>query len=99
MIVVTGVFEIAASDLEAAKTAVKAMVAETLQEDGCHVYEFSQIIGAETRFRVYEEWADLQSLEAHFKSPHMAVFRDALSRIDVKSRNVVRFEAGPKDTL
>lgn len=96
MIIVTGIIEITEADIDAARVAVAAMVAETLKEDGCHIYEFSQVVGQEHRFRVYEEWADLASLEAHFVSGHMARFREALSQINVISRAISRFEAGPR---
>ena len=99
MIVVTGTLEIAEQDIEAAKAAIGPMVAETLRESGCHCYEFSQVIGAENRFRIYEEWADLASLEAHFATAHMAAFRTALAQIAVLSRSIHRFEAGPREDL
>ena len=88
-----------ADDVDVAKAVVGTMVAETLKEGGCHIYEFSQVIGAENRFRVYEELVDLASLEAHFQSDHMAVFREALSKITMISREIARLEAGPREVL
>lgn len=99
MLIVTGVIEIAAEGVEAARAAAAEMVAETCKEPGCIVYEFSQVLGQETRFRVYEEWQDLAALEAHFKAPHMAVFRSALAKAGVVSRDVYRREGGDKVAL
>ncbi|WP_372572859.1 putative quinol monooxygenase [Ruegeria jejuensis] len=96
MLTVTGVVEIAPDGVETAKAAVQKMVAETLKEDGCRIYEFSQVIGSETRFRVYEEWDSLSALQAHFETPHMAEFRATLGSVGVISRDISRFEAGEK---
>ncbi|SDC10631.1 putative quinol monooxygenase [Ruegeria marina] len=99
MLIVTGVIEIAEDGVETARAAAAEMVAETLKEPGCIVYEFSQVLGQETRFRVYEEWQDLTALEAHFATPHMARFRAALARAGVVSRDVYRREGGEKVSL
>lgn len=99
MLVVTGHIDIAPGDVARARDAAEVMMRETLRETGCHVYEFSQVIGAENRFRVYEEWSDRSALEAHFRAPHMAVFRAALAEIEVRSREIAVFEAGQKEPL
>ncbi|MCV2889936.1 putative quinol monooxygenase [Ruegeria aquimaris] len=99
MLIVTGVIEIAAGGVELARAAAVDMVAETLNEPGCILYEFSQVLGQETRFRVYEEWQDLAALEAHFATPHMGRFRAALAKAGVVSREVYRREGGDKVLL
>ncbi|MDP5216361.1 putative quinol monooxygenase [Ruegeria sp. 2205SS24-7] len=99
MLTVTGIVEIAPDGVEAAKAAVQKMVTETLKEDGCRLYEFSQVIGSETRFRVYEEWDSLTALQAHFETPHMAEFRATLGSVGVISRDISHFEAGEKTPI
>lgn len=99
MIVVTGTIEISSDGIDAARAAATEMMQETRKEDGCFVYEFSQLIEAPTRFRVYEEWRDLPALQAHSQAPHMAVFRAALAGVGVISRDIVRMEAGEKTPL
>ena len=99
MLIVTGVIEIEPSGLEVAKTAILAMVRETVKEQGCHVYEFSQIVGVENSFRVYEEWDDEAVLEAHTKTPHMADFRAALGQAGIVSRKLNKFKGGAKTSL
>lgn len=99
MIVVTGTFEIGESDVDAAKAAAIAMVAETEKEDGCICYRFYQDIGKPNFFRVYEEWQSDEALATHFKAPHMAIFREALGKINLIERNVKKFEAGEATQL
>ena len=64
MLIVTGIVEVAEEGVEKASVAAQKMVAETLKEPGCMIYEFSQVLGHATRFRVYEEWQDQTALEA-----------------------------------
>lgn len=99
MLIVTGVIEIAPDGVETARAAALEMMTETRKEDGCIVYEFSQVIGSETRFRVYEEWQSEDHLKAHFQTPHMAVFRAALAGVGVVSRDVFTVAGGTKAPL
>lgn len=99
MLIVTGTIEINPDNVEAARVATAAMVAETVKEAGCQVYEFSQIVGAEHRFRVYEEWDDEAALQAHMKTPHMAAFRAALGEAGIVSRAVYMVKGGEKAPL
>ena len=99
MIVVTGTFEIAQQDIAAATEAMKIMMAETAREEGCITYRFYPDIEQEGHFRVYEEWETEAALKAHFEAPHMAVFRESLSKIQVLSRDVKLFPAGEAKSL
>ena len=99
MLVVTGIIEVAAGDTAAMAAAARDMVAGTVQENGCHVYEFSQDVSNTTRFRVYEEWEDQAALDAHGQTAHMATFRGVLRGLTVVSREIVKFVPGPKQNL
>ena len=99
MLIVTGTIQIDPADVERARAAAQVMMRETWKEDGCHVYEFSQVIGDETRFRIYEEWSDQAALDAHFATPHMAAFRTELSRIKVVSRELAKIQARSREPL
>lgn len=99
MLIVTGHLELNPENLDAARTAILAMVAETVKEDGCQTYEFSQVVGTVSTFRVYEEWDDAAALAEHAKSSHMAVFRAAVGEAGVFSRSLWTIEAGTKSPL
>ncbi|WP_170788628.1 putative quinol monooxygenase [Ruegeria lacuscaerulensis] len=99
MLVVTGVVEVAPEGVEKAAKAAQEMVSETVQEMGCIVYEFSQILGHPNLFRVYEEWESQAALEAHFATTHMAAFRAALAEVGVISNSVCRIVGGEKQPL
>ena len=99
MLVVTGIIEVGAGDTAQMAEAARDMVADTVQEDGCYVYEFSQNVSTPTQFRVYEEWRDQAALEAHGKTAHMATFRGVLGGLTVVSREIASFVPGPKQSL
>ncbi len=99
MLIVTGNIELNPENIDAGREAIKAMVADTVVEDGCQTYEFSQVVGTDATFRVYEEWDDAAALAAHAKAPHMAVFRAALAEVGVVSRALWTIEAGTKSPL
>ncbi|MES0824298.1 putative quinol monooxygenase [Ruegeria sp. SCP11] len=99
MLIVTGTVEIAPEGVEKAAKAAQRMVAETVKEPGCLVYEFSQILGHPNRFRVYEEWQDQAALEAHFNATHMAAFQAMLAEVGVVSADIYRVVGGEKQPL
>ena len=99
MLIVTGTIEINADKTGPANVAALKMMEETRKEPGCLVYEFSQVVGAPHRFRVYEEWVDRAALQAHFETPHMAAFGEALGEIGVTNREIYSIEAGEKQPL
>jgi quinol monooxygenase YgiN len=99
MIVVTGMFEIAAEDRDAAVEAAIQMMNETAKEEGCITYRFYSDVEHPTKIRVYEEWETDTHLAAHTKTAHMAVWRQALGGLKVLSRAVKKFEAGPAEKL
>lgn len=92
MIVVSGLIEVASESLPAAVAAARAMAAATREEPGCLSYAFFTDIESPTRIRVFEEWENAEALERHFRAPHMATFREALAGVEIRSREVKRYE-------
>ncbi|WP_108858538.1 putative quinol monooxygenase [Ruegeria sp. Alg231-54] len=99
MLIVTGTVEVSLDSVDKAIEAAQKMVAETVKESGCLIYEFSQILGQSNEFRVYEEWQDQAALEAHFAAPHMAEFQAVLGEVGVVSSDIYRIVGGEKQPL
>jgi quinol monooxygenase YgiN len=99
MIVVSGVFEVEASDRAAASAAVLRMAAATRQEAGCQSYAFYADLEDANRIRVFEEWESGEALERHFRTAHMAEFRAALAQIRIKRGGVFRYEVTARAPL
>ena len=98
MIVVSGVFEVEASDREAAVAAAVRMTA-TRTEVGCQSYAFYADFEDSNHIRVFEEWESGEALELHFRTPHMAEFRAALGKIRIKRGRVFRYEVTARAPL
>ncbi len=99
MLIVTGIIELNADKIGPAQAAATKMMEETRKEPGCIVYEFSQLVEAPHKFRVYEEWEDMESLKLHGQTAHMAAFREALGDIGVTSREIFTVSNGVKAPL
>ena len=92
MIVVTGVIEIDAEHVWPATTAAAKMIKASRAEEGCIEYCFYVDITETRRFRVYEEWESEEALQAHFATPHMAEFREALKSFRILDRKIMKYE-------
>ena len=99
MIVVSGVFEVEATDREAAIAAAVRMAIETRKEAGCQSYAFYGDFEDANRIRVFEEWESAEALERHFMTAHMTEFRAALKKIRIKRGGVFRYEVAARTPL
>ncbi len=99
MIVVSGMFEVEASDREAAMAAAVRMATATRTEAGCQSYAFYADFEDPNRIRVFEEWESGEALERHFRTPHMIEFRAALGRIKIRRGQVFRYEVTARAPL
>lgn len=99
MIVVTGEIEFHPEDAWPAMSAALVVMEATAKEDGCIIYRFYSDILNQRRFRVYEEWRNDAALRAHFKTPHMKVFQEKISKLRILERKLVRMEIGAVEPL
>lgn len=88
MIVLNGTVRMPEGAFDDFQQAVRAMVAATLQEDGCIRYAFGQDMLDRTLIHITEAWRDRAALDAHFATPHMADWKAALGRIGMTDRNL-----------
>ncbi len=93
MIIVSGTIPVQPDKRDEAIAAAQEMVAATVQENGCHHYQFYSSIDDPNLFRVYEEWESMEALQAHFETPHMATFRQKLPNLVAGPGKIKRFEA------
>lgn len=99
MIIVAGTVSIDPSEFEEYQAAAEVMIAATLEEDGCHVYNFAQSVVDPSEVRVFEIWESRDHLQAHTETAHMAVWRNALSQLKMGDRDLAIYEAEKTGTL
>lgn len=99
MIIVAGTISVDPADFDAYRAAAEQMIAATLHETGCQVYNFAQSVVDPTEIRIFEIWDSKEALDAHFESPHMAVFREALSGLKTGDRDLALYSADRVATI
>lgn len=99
MIVVSGVIRVAAGSEAEARAAALKVAEATRREEGCISYAFYADLEQPGSFRVFEEWENDAALAAHFKTPHMAAFRETLSGLEFISRQVKRYVVSESSDL
>ncbi|WP_269582387.1 putative quinol monooxygenase [Roseibium sp. Sym1] len=77
MIFVIATLKTTRKDRSAFLEACRSCIAETLKEPGCLSYDLHASITNPDTFVFVERWQDREALEAHFKSPHISVLKDA----------------------
>jgi quinol monooxygenase YgiN len=80
MIVVAGTVAVRPETRSDAIRAALAMAEATRTEAGCLSYRFFADLQDPNTFLVFEEWESEAALAAHFQTPHMAAFQQALPR-------------------
>ncbi len=99
MIMIEGWVRMDAADIDRLRPAAAAMIAATRQEDGCFEYAFSQDLVDAGLFRIVERWRDEAALAAHFQTPHMAAFQQALGSANNQGGSVKVYKAEVDRTL
>lgn len=92
MIAVQGYVRLAAGEIERLRPAALAMMAATRAEPGCLEYAFAVDLGEADVLRITERWVDQAALDAHFASPHMGTFNQALAGAKVLGASVKAYE-------
>ncbi len=67
------------------------------QEPGCHHYVFSADLERDDVMHIAEKWEDQAALDAHFVTPHMAIFQAILGGVvkDIQATKYVIASEGP----
>ena len=78
MVVVNGVVNSSAEDISALKEAIAVMEKASREEAGCVDYTFSVEVSDPDTIRITEKWENVEALQAHMTTPHMAEFQKAM---------------------
>ena len=94
-VVVVGSFRAVEGKETEALEAFKALVEPTHAEDGCILYALNQGVDDPRRLAFIERWASREALDAHLKSPHIAVVLERVEELFGDSADITVFEAVP----
>lgn len=93
MILVIGTFRLPVDQLAAALPMARRVVEATRAEDGCIAYSYAQDLFDAGLIHVSEKWRDRAALDAHFKTPHMALWAVERAGLGLSERNLRIFES------
>ena len=99
MIIVCGTATIRRGALRGAEPAMRAMIEASRAEPGCRYYSYGADVLDPDTIIALEYWNDQAALDAHFKTPHMAAWRQKLGQLGVVTFNVKAYDAGPPRSL
>jgi quinol monooxygenase YgiN len=77
MIYVIATLKIRPGTLEALANLAQPLIAGTRAEAGCLLYDFNASITDPETAVFIEKWESREALEAHFNTPHIAIWREA----------------------
>ncbi|MFZ9395740.1 MAG: putative quinol monooxygenase [Erythrobacter sp.] len=92
MLIVLATARLGDGALAQGREAIAEMVAASNAEPGCIAYAFAQDLVDPDVIHIVEKWQDSDALAAHFATPHMAAFRQALAGLDFQLIQVRKFE-------
>ncbi len=88
-----------AEDIERLKPAATTQIESSRAEPGCLEYTYAVDLLEPSKIRVTERWTSWAALEAHFKMPHMAVWREALRDLEIVARHLKAHEVKDSRTI
>lgn len=92
MIIISGLISVDPGDHDAAVALFPPVVQATLEEEGNFTYGFWASTAEPGVFRIYEEWADDDALNAHMGATHMADFIGAIAGLRVTGTEIHRHD-------
>jgi quinol monooxygenase YgiN len=98
-IIIAGTVRAPPEALAALKPHQLAMLAASRAEDGCITYSYGLDVAEPGLIRVFEVWRDQAAIDAHFKAPHMAVWRAACAEHGVSERKLFAYETASERAL
>ena len=99
MLVIAGTFNVEPSDRDAFLTAAKAVMADTLKEDGCYAYCFTADISDPAVVHLFEKWESEDHLAPHMKSDHIKTFGRALKELKINGRSLTMYEVASEKQM
>ena len=100
MIIVQGWVRASAEEIKRLRpAAVEMMRATRAAEPGCLDYAYAVDLAEPDLLRVIERWTDEAALTAHFATPHMAAFGQAMANAEITAMSVKAYAGTEVRTL
>jgi quinol monooxygenase YgiN len=94
MLLITGTIRLPPESLQDALPAMRAMIDASRAENGCLAYSYAEDVPDKGLMRINELWATRASLQAHFRSNHIADWRAYWGDLQISERKLWLYEVG-----
>ena len=98
-LLIAGTLRVPPEHIEGLRPHMIAMMTGSRAEDGCIAYGYAEDVGEPGLLHIFEEWRDQAALDAHFQSPHMAVWRASWPQFGVSDRRLIAYEVASQRPL
>jgi quinol monooxygenase YgiN len=99
MLIVAGTVRVPPGNLDGLRPHMAAMMAASRAEDGCLAYGYAEDVAEPGLIHVFERWGNQAALDAHFRTPHMAVWRAAWPSFGVSERRLFAYEVASERAI
>jgi len=98
-LLIAGTVRVPPQNLERFQPHMQAMLTASRAEDGCLEYSYALDVAEPGLVRIFEAWRDQAALDAHFQTPHMAVWRSHWPEFGVSDRSLSLYEIAAERAL
>ena len=98
-VIIAGTVRVPPGNLPALKPHMLAMLQASRAEDGCLDYSYGEDVAEPGLIRVFEVWRDQATIDAHFKTEHMATWRAAGAELGISDRKLFVYETASQRSL
>ena len=98
-LIIAGTVRVPAESLAAFRPHMLVMLEASRAEDGCITYSYAEDVAEPGLIRVFEAWRDQAALDAHFRAPHMAIWRSHWPAFGVSDRRLSAYDIAAERPL
>ncbi len=99
MLLIIGTLRLAADQLDAARPSMALMIEASRAEAGCLEYSYAEDVLDCGLIHVKECWRDRISLNEHFRSDHIAAWRDRWPALGIGERRLHLFDVRESEPI
>jgi quinol monooxygenase YgiN len=88
MIIIAGTVRIDAGKIDATRVEMKKMLDASRAEEGCIEYSYAIDVLDPSLVHVFEIWRDRAAIDGHFKTTHMAAWRQSFAELGIFDRKL-----------
>ena len=98
-LIVAGTVRVPPASLDGLRPHMAAMMAGSQAESGCLDYNYGEDVAEPGLIHVFERWRDQAALDAHFRTEHMASWREVWPSFGVSDRRLFAYEVASERAL